>query len=251
MKKTSGTHVQDESILELVDMAVRYGSIQVLKGINLSVNPGEIVALLGPNGAGKTSLMYGISGILPLAKGRVTFDGKVINGLSPDRIARLGMRFVPEGRMLFVHLTVLSNLELGAYHRRSHEKKDIEEDMEGVFRLFPRLKERTGQLAGQLSGGEQQMLAVGRALMSRPRLLLLDEPSLGLAPVLVNELMETLAKLVDEGMTILIAEQNAHAALKVASRGYILGTSGEVVMAGSQKELQSSSAIKAAYLGAH
>jgi branched-chain amino acid transport system ATP-binding protein len=255
MKQTSGTEqiaeTKQEPLLKVDNLVVRYGLIHVLSGISLTVNKGEIVALIGPNGAGKSSLMQGISGILPIAKGKVVFEGKTINGLSPEKIVRMGISFTPEGRMLFNKLTVLDNLKLSAYGHGMRQKKDIEKALERVYQLFPRLSEREQQFAGQLSGGEAQMLAIGRALMFRPKLFMVDEPSLGLAPVLVKELMNSLTSLKEQGTTIIIAEQNVYAALGVADRGYVLSSTGRIVMEGLQSELRGSEVVKSAYLGIH
>jgi branched-chain amino acid transport system ATP-binding protein len=183
--------------------------------------------------------------------GKVVFEGEVINGLAPEKIVKLGISFTPESRMLFGQLTVLDNLKLGAYGHGVRQRRDIDMALENVFQLFPRLKERTNQIAGQLSGGEAQMLAVGRALMFRPKLYLLDEPSLGLAPIVIRELMNSLTRLKEEGTAILLSEQNVYAAIEIADRGYVLGTAGKIIMEGSQSELRCTEAIKEAYLGIH
>jgi branched-chain amino acid transport system ATP-binding protein len=241
--------VSEDVVLEVNDVAVRYGVIEVLEGVSLRVIKEEVVALLGPNGAGKSSLMYGIFGTLPLTKGRILFQGKVINALPPEKRASLGMGFVFESRLLFTGMTVLDNLKLGTYNYNRNDRKETARYMEEVFQLFPILKKREKQLAGLLSGGEQQMLAVGRVLLLRPKLLLLDEPSLGLAPLMVRDLMGTLNKLKEKGITILLAEQNVEASLSIADRGYVMGTSGRVVMEGSRSELLASDMIKMVYLG--
>lgn len=238
-----------ETILELSDIVVQYGLIQALSNIDINIRKGEIVALLGPNAAGKTTLLYAIVGILPITKGKIIFNGQPINNLPTEQIVRLGVTLVPEGKLLFGAMKTLENLELGAYHWWRKEKKEqIKGDLSNIFKLFPVLKERKKQMAGTLSGGQQQMVAIGRGLMSRPQLLLLDEPSLGLAPVLVKELMDTLARLREQKLTILLSEQNAMAALSIADRAYVMA-GGKVIMEGSSEELRSTDRIKAAYLG--
>jgi len=238
------------AILELSDVAVNYGPVPALLEVSMRVNRGEIVALLGPNGAGKSTSLYAIAGVLPVTKGEIRFNGQVINGLPPEKLIKMGITLIPEGRLLFPRMMTLENLEVGAYSRYSKEKKEgVKRSLGGVFRLFPRLKERQSQEAGLLSGGEQQMLAVGRGLMSQPQLLLLDEPSLGLAPMLVRELMNTLVRLRrEQGLTILLAEQNAAAALSIADRGYVMGV-GKIILEGSSAELRSTEKIRVAYLG--
>jgi branched-chain amino acid transport system ATP-binding protein len=232
-------------VLEVADLHVYYGEIHALKGASLSVGAGEIVALLGPNGAGKTTTLKTISGLLAPRSGAVTLEGRSLAGVPPHAIVQRGLAHVPEGRKIFNRLTVADNLEMGAYVRRDGE---IQQDMERVFALFPRLLERRGQVAGTLSGGEQQMLAIGRALMARPRLLLLDEPSMGLAPVLVEQIFETIRDINRQGTPILLVEQNAAMALTIAQRGYVLET-GRVVLAGSAPELAENEEVRRAYLG--
>jgi branched-chain amino acid transport system ATP-binding protein len=232
--------------LVLEDVHVHYGGIKALKGISLEIDAGEIVTLIGANGAGKTTTLRTISGLLRPAAGRITFDGADLTRLKPHEIVAQGISHAPEGRIVFANLTVRENLELGAYRRR--DRDGIRRDLERVFTLFPRLKERYSQNAGTLSGGEQQMLAVGRALMSSPRLLLLDEPSLGLAPILVRDIFQTIREINAQGMTVLLVEQNAHMALQIAARGYVLET-GQVIHSGAAKELASDERVKKAYLG--
>ena len=232
-------------MLEVADLHVYYGEIHALKGASLSVGAGEIVALLGPNGAGKTTTLKTISGLLAPRSGAVTLEGRSLAGVPPHAIVQRGLAHVPEGRKIFNRLTVADNLEMGAYVRRDAE---IRQDMERVFALFPRLLERRSQVAGTLSGGEQQMLAIGRALMARPRLLLLDEPSMGLAPVLVEQIFETIRDINRQGTPILLVEQNAAMALTIAQRGYVLET-GRVVLAGSAPELAENEEVRRAYLG--
>ncbi len=232
-------------MLELRDLHVYYGEIHALKGASLRVGEGEIVALLGPNGAGKTTTLKTVSGLLTPRRGQVLLDGADLVGVPPHQIVQKGIAQVPEGRRIFNRLTVLENLEMGAYVRADGA---VREDMERVFALFPRLKERRAQVAGTLSGGEQQMLAIGRALMARPRLLLLDEPSMGLAPVLVEQIFETIQSINRQGTTILLVEQNAAMALTIARRGYVLET-GSIVLEGSARELVENAEIRRAYLG--
>lgn len=234
------------ALLELENLHVYYGHIHALKGISVSVDQGEIVAMLGSNGAGKTTTLRTVSGLLRPREGRVRLGGSTIDHLPPHEIVYRGVGHAPEGRRIFARLTVRENLEMGAYARNDYVA--IRADMERVFTLFPRLKERIGQVAGTLSGGEQQMLAIGRALMGRPTVLLLDEPSMGLAPVLVEQIFETVKEINALGTTILLVEQNAYMALTVASRGYVLQT-GEIVLTGTAKELQENEEVKRAYLG--
>ncbi len=235
-----------EPLLELRDLDVFYGRVQVLHGVSLTVGQGEIVALIGSNGAGKTTTLRTISGLVRPAKGEVRLRGAPVHTLGAEQIARLGVAHAPEGRRLFSRMTVRENLEMGAYSRR--DRPGIREDMDRVFNLFPRLSERSTQLSGSLSGGEQQMVAIGRALMGRPSILLLDEPSLGLAPVLVDAIFEVIREVSANGTTILLIEQNALLALKTASRGYVLET-GNVVLSGPSSELIASPDIQRAYLG--
>lgn len=238
-----------ETILELSGIAVNYGPMQALSEVSMHVSKGEIVTILGPNAAGKSTLIYAIAGIVPVTKGKIIFNRQPIHNLAAEQIVRLGISLVPEGRLLFAAMKTLENLELGAYRWHGKEKKgEIERSLSDVFKLFPALKVKEKQMAGTLSGGEQQMTAVGRGLMSRPQLLLLDEPSLGLAPLLVKELMGTLAGLREQGLTILLSEQNAVAALGIADRGYVI-SAGRVIMEGSSERLRSTDRIRAAYLG--
>ncbi|QGP91902.1 High-affinity branched-chain amino acid transport ATP-binding protein LivF [Neomoorella glycerini] len=233
-------------LLKVENLNVYYGAIHALKGIFLEVNEGEIVTLIGANGAGKSTTLKTISGLLRPQSGTITYQGQNINGLPAQAIVKMGISQVPEGRRIFPNLTVRENLELGAYLHRDLE--GINKSMQEVFRRFPRLKERQKQMAGTLSGGEQQMLAIGRALMSRPKLMLLDEPSMGLAPILVQEIFNIIREINEQGTTILLVEQNANMALSVAHRGYVLET-GRITLAGSAAELASSEAVKKAYLG--
>ena len=232
-------------LLEISDVRARYGAIEALKGVSLTVGEGEVVTLIGSNGAGKSTTLRSICGLTPAASGTVTFDGEDITGTPPDEIVTRGIALSPEGRRCFARMTVRENLDLGAYRRRG---AGIAEDMERVFTLFPRLKERAGQKAGTMSGGEQQMLAIGRALMARPRLLLLDEPSLGIAPVLVDRIYETIGEIHRSGVAILLVEQNAHRALDAAGRGYVLET-GRVVLTNFSAALRSDPRVQEAYLG--
>lgn len=236
-------------MLRVESLNASYGAIQALRNVSLHVNPGEMVTLLGANGAGKTTLMRVISGVHPLSKGKLLFDGQNIAGLPAERILRLGVGQVPEGRQIFAPLTVLDNLILGAYvHFKGTGKKKVLQDLESILDLFPVLRERQKQRAGTLSGGEQQMVAIGRALMARPRVLLLDEPSLGLAPLVVNGIFKTIRALRDRGTTILLVEQNAKAALRVADRGYVLET-GRIIMEGETGDLLNNKEVQRAYLG--
>jgi len=231
-------------VLKVEDLHVYYEAIHALKGISFSVNRGEIVTLLGANGAGKTTTLKTISGLLRPRRGTIDFEGLPLTSLSPHEIVRLGVAQVPEGRKIFPRLTVLENLRTGAYARRG----SISEELDFVFGLFPRLKERRRQTAGTLSGGEQQMLAIGRGLMARPKLLLLDEPSMGLAPILVEQIFATIRKINEEGLTILLVEQNAAMALNVSRRGYVLET-GAVILEGEAGELARDDLVRQAYLG--
>ncbi len=234
------------ALLEVNDIHTYYGNIHALKGISLTVEKGEIVSLIGGNGAGKTTTLRTISGLITPRSGGVAFDGADISQYRAHQLVSKGIAMVPEGRGVFARLSVTENLNMGAYHR--NDKDGIAEDLEKVFQIFPRLKERRTQVAGTLSGGEQQMLATGRALMSRPDLLLMDEPSMGLAPVLVEATFETIETINKEGTTILLVEQNAHMALQVADRGYVLQT-GEIVLSNTAKELQRDPTVQKAYLG--
>ena len=234
------------SMLEVKGLEVSYGAIKALRGISFSVEQGEIISLIGSNGAGKTTTLHSLSGIIKKAAGSVTFNGQDISAMGADRIVRLGLVQVPEGRRVFANMSVRENLELGAFTR--NDKAGIRQDMERVFALFPRLKERERQEAATLSGGEQQMLAMGRSLMSKPSLLLLDEPSMGLAPILVDEIFRIIQQINREGTTVLLVEQNAYKALSIANRAYILET-GKVTMEGRAADLISNEAVKSAYLG--
>ena len=233
-------------LLEIEDMHSYYGHIQALRGISLTVDEGEVVTLIGSNGAGKTTTLRSIHGILPPKRGRIIFAGEEIQGVPAHDLISRGIAQSPEGRRIFFRMTVLENLEMGAYHR--NDASGIREDMDRVFNLFPRLKERTKQEAGTMSGGEQQMLAIGRALMSRPRLLLLDEPSMGLAPVLVERIFEIIREINKQGTTILLVEQNANVALEIATRGYVLET-GTIVNSAPAAELREDPTVREAYLG--
>ena len=233
-------------MLEIKDLNVHFGVIHALKGISLTVNDGEIVTLIGANGAGKTTTLRTISGLKKPTSGSILLDGKDITHTSPRDRVKMGMSQVPEGRRVFPDMTVLENLELGAYLRR--DRAGIAEDLKMVYERFPRLADRKRQAAGTLSGGEQQMLAMGRALMSRPKILFLDEPSMGLAPLLVQEIFDIIQNIHKEGMTILLVEQNAQMALSVADRAYVLET-GRVVMDGTGAELLTNERVRSAYLG--
>lgn len=236
-------------MLELRRVNAYYGNIQALKDVSLNVAAGSIVAIIGANGAGKTTLLKSISGIIQAKTGSIIYEGKDISDYSPAKIVSLGISQVPEGRQLFTHLTLLDNLHLGAYLYHNKESKTIiEERLEWIYQIFPVLRVRAKQLAGTLSGGEQQMVAISRALMSRPRLLLLDEPSMGLAPMLVAEIFRVIRQLNEQGTTILLVEQNARAALHVAQYGYVMET-GSVVMAGPARDLLSDTKVRQAYLG--
>jgi branched-chain amino acid transport system ATP-binding protein len=233
-------------LLEIEDMHSYYGHIEALRGISLTVDEGEVVTLIGSNGAGKTTTLRSIHGILPPRQGKIIFAGEEIQGVPAHELISRGIAQSPEGRRIFFRMTVLENLEMGAYHR--NDASGIREDMNRVFDLFPRLKERTKQEAGTMSGGEQQMLAIGRALMSRPRLLLLDEPSMGLAPVLVERIFEIIREINKQGTTILLVEQNANVALEIATRGYVLET-GTIVNSAPAAELREDPTVREAYLG--
>ena len=237
-------------MLEVSGLSARYGPVEALQGVSLEVRAGEMVALIGANGAGKSTLLRVITGLLAPAAGRVRFDGRDLTGRRPEEILRAGIALVPERRRVFAGLTVLDNLRLGGYSlaRDRAFRGRLETGVEETYRLFPVLRQRRGQLAGTLSGGEQQMLAIGRALMSRPRLLLCDEPSLGLAPLIVHEIMRLLAGLRDAGTTILIVEQNARMALRAADRAYVLET-GRVVLSGAGAALLEDDQLRVAYLG--
>ena len=233
-------------MLQVKNLCVSYGAIKALKGIRFDVENGEIISLIGSNGAGKTTTLHSVSNIIRKQSGSVFFEGEDISDMSADKIVARNLIQVPEGRRVFANLTVRENLELGAYLRK--DKAEIVRDMEKVFSLFPRLKERVRQAAGTLSGGEQQMLAMGRAIMSKPRLLLLDEPSMGLAPILVDEIFEIIKRINADGTTILLVEQNAYKALSIADRAYVLET-GEIKKSGLASDLIKDESVKAAYLG--
>ena len=234
-------------LLEVKDLKVSYGKIEAIKGISLKVNKGEIVTLVGANGAGKTTLLKTISGILKPSAGVINFEGKDIQSIAPHNRVLEGLCQAPEGRGIFPGMTVLENLEMGKYSRPDW-KKELAEDLERMYTLFPRLKERQNQAGGTLSGGEQQMLSIGRALMSRPRLLLLDEPSMGLAPMFIQQIFNIIREIQSQGVSILLVEQNAAQALSCANRAYILET-GNIVKEGAGKDLLNDDAIKKAYLG--
>ncbi|MFA6937285.1 MAG: ABC transporter ATP-binding protein [Treponema sp.] len=233
-------------MLEVKDLVVSYGAIKALRGISFNVDKGEVISLIGSNGAGKTTTLHSVSNLIKKESGTVKFLDEDITNVAPDKIVRRGLIQVPEGRRVFANLSVKENLEMGAYTRK--DKVEIKKDMEWVFELFPRLKERLKQEAGTLSGGEQQMLAMGRSLMAKPTLLLLDEPSMGLAPILVDEIFNIIEKISTAGTTILLVEQNAFKALSIANRAYILET-GIITKSGNAKDLINDSAVKSAYLG--
>ncbi|MCM3359148.1 ABC transporter ATP-binding protein [Psychrobacillus sp. MER TA 171] len=233
-------------MLKVENMDVYYGNIQALHNISLEVNEGEIVTLIGANGAGKSTLLKTLSGLLKPKKGKIEFLGKSITGKAAQTIVKAGISHVPEGRRVFANLTVEENLELGAFLRK--DKAGINSDLTKVYETFPRLLERRKQLSGTLSGGEQQMLAIGRAIMAKPKLVLLDEPSMGLAPLMVQTIFKVIEEINNDGTTVLLVEQNAHMALSIANRGYVIET-GKVVLSGPARELQSSEEVKLAYLG--
>jgi branched-chain amino acid transport system ATP-binding protein len=233
-------------MLKIEDMHVYYGAIHAVKGISLEVKQGEIVTLIGANGAGKTTILRTISGLEKARKGSITYEGRDIGSMQAEDIVKLGISQVPEGRRVFTNMSVLENLDLGAYFTK--DKKVIKESLERVFEAFPRLYERRNQVAGTLSGGEQQMLSMGRALMSKPKLMMLDEPSMGLAPILVRQIFSIIEEFHREGTTILLIEQNAHLALSIADKGYVLET-GKIVHEGKAAELAQTEEIKKAYLG--
>lgn len=235
-------------MLVIENLNVNYGHIRAVKDVSLEVKEGEIVSLIGANGAGKTTILQTISGLIPLKSGIIRFEGKNISKEKAHQICKLGIAQVPEGRRIFSNLSVMDNIELGAFIRKDSPSV-IGEDMDRFFKRFPRMKERRHQMAGTLSGGEQQMLAMGRAIMSKPKLLILDEPSMGLAPLFVKEIFDTIRSLNEEGVTILLVEQNAKMALSIAHRAYVLET-GRIVLEGPSKELLNNPKVKAAYLGA-
>ncbi len=234
------------SLLKVTDLKVSYGGIEALRGISFEVEQGDIVTLIGANGAGKSTTLRSISGIVPIRAGKIEFNGEEITGKDPQKIVSRGIALVPEGRRVFPNLTVAENLKIGAYLRK--DDAGIRKDMEHVYEVFPRLKERSWQMAGTLSGGEQQMLAVGRAMMTRPKLMMMDEPSLGLAPLVVRDIFHIIRQLSKEGITILLIEQNANAALKCAKYGYVLET-GKITMQGEGTSLLEDPRVRDAYLG--
>ena len=239
------TEPADGALLSVADIHTHYGSIEALKGVSLDVHPGEVVTLIGSNGAGKSTTLRSISGLTPASTGKIFFDGEDITRVPAHDIVSHGIALAPEGRHCFARMTVRENLELGAYRRRSTE---VEEDLDRVYELFPRLKERERQKAGTMSGGEQQMLAIGRALMARPKLLMLDEPSMGIAPILVQRIYETISEINRSGMAILLVEQNANYALEASRRGFVLET-GRIVLSGESAKLRDNPEVQRAYLG--
>ncbi len=234
------------AMLEVKDLQVYYGMIHAIKGVSFHVNEGEVIALIGANGAGKTTILHTITGLIAPKGGQVMFEGKDITKTPAHKIVELGMAHVPEGRRVFAQLSVYQNLKMGAYTRS--DKNEIEESLEMVYKRFPRLEERKNQMAGTLSGGEQQMLAMGRALMSKPRIILMDEPSMGLSPILVNEIFDIIQSVSASGTTVLLVEQNAKKALAIADRAYVLET-GKISLDGNAKDLLNDDSIKKAYLG--
>lgn len=235
-----------DAMLSVKDLDVYYGAIHAIKGISFDVNKGEIVTLIGANGAGKTTTLHAISGLVKPKNGEITFCGADLRNTSAHKIIRLGLAQVPEGRRVFARMTVQENLEMGAYSRKNRAK--LSDEFEGIFQRLPRLKERRRQLAGTLSGGEQQMLAIGRALMGNPRMLLLDEPSMGLSPLLVEEIFQIVQDVNTSGMTVLLVEQNAKMAMQIASRVYVMET-GNITMSGASEEMRSNEQVRRAYLG--
>lgn len=234
------------ALLEIENLEVNYGMIKALKGVSFEVNKGEIIALIGANGAGKTTTLHAISGILPSASGKIIYNGQNITKTPAHKIVKLGISQVPEGRRVFSQLSVFENLLMGAYTRK--DKSEINEDLEKIYERFPRLEERKNQIAGTLSGGEQQMLAMGRALMSKPEIILLDEPSMGLSPIFVSEIFDIIKALNEGGTTVLLVEQNAKKALSIADRAYVLET-GNVVLSGKAESIMNDDTVKKAYLG--
>lgn len=232
------------NILEIRDLGVSYGGIQAVRGISFEVSEGEVVTLIGANGAGKSSTLRSIVGLVKPSAGQISFEGQELRGMNTENIVKQGITLVPEGRRVFVNLTVYENLKMGAYMRKDR----LDDDLNWVYELFPRLKERSWQSAGTLSGGEQQMLAIGRALMSRPKLIMMDEPSLGLAPIVVQGVFDIIKEINRQGVTILLVEQNANMALKAADRAYVMET-GRITMSGTGRELSENEEIRAAYLG--
>lgn len=234
------------AMLEVKDLQVYYGMIHAIKGISFDVNEGEVIALIGANGAGKTTILHSVTGLIPAKSGQILFEGIDITKVPAHKIVSMGMAHVPEGRRVFSQLTVYENLKMGAYTRSNRE--EIEESLENVYRRFPRLEERKNQMAGTLSGGEQQMLAMGRALMSKPRIILMDEPSMGLSPIFVAEIFDIIQSVAASGTTVLLVEQNAKKALEIADRAYVLET-GNIALSGDATDLLNNDAIKKAYLG--
>lgn len=234
------------SLLEIKDLEVNYGVIKAIKGVSFEVNEGEIIALIGANGAGKTTILHTITGLIPAKVGSIMFDGKELTKTPAHKIVSMGMAHVPEGRRIFQHLSVLENLKLGAYTRK--DKAEFDATLKMVYERFPRLEERKNQVAGTLSGGEQQMLAMGRALMSKPRIILMDEPSMGLSPLLVSEIFDIIKVIKESGTTVLLVEQNAKKALAIADRAYVLET-GNISLSGDAKDLINDESVKKAYLG--
>ncbi|MEE1032123.1 MAG: ABC transporter ATP-binding protein [Ruminococcus sp.] len=234
------------AMLEVKDLNVYYGMIQALKGISFEVNEGEVIALIGSNGAGKTTTLHALTGLVPAKSGSILFEGQDIRKIPGHKIVSMGMAHVPEGRRVFAQLSVYENLKMGAYTRK--DKEEIKETLEMVYTRFPRLKERKNQLAGTLSGGEQQMLAMGRALMSHPKIILMDEPSMGLSPIFVNEIFDIIQEVSKSGTTVLLVEQNAKKALSIADRAYVLET-GTIALSGNASDLLNDDSIKKAYLG--
>ncbi len=234
------------AMLEIKDLCVNYGVIKALKGITFEVNEGEVIALIGANGAGKTTTLHTITGLINARSGSIVLDGKDITKTPAHKIVKMGIAHVPEGRRIFQNLTVLDNIRLGAFTRK--DKDGIAQDVEKVYKLFPRLEERKNQVAGTLSGGEQQMLAMGRALMSKPRIVVMDEPSMGLSPILVSEIFDIIQSIRQQGTTVLLVEQNAKKALSIADRAYVLET-GKIVLSGKASDLINDESVKKAYLG--
>ena len=234
------------AMLEVKDLEVYYGVIQAIKGISFHVGQGEVIALIGANGAGKTTTLHTVTGLISPKNGHVLFEGKDITKVPAHKIVSMGMAHVPEGRRVFAELSVYENLKMGAYTRK--DKNEIEESLKNVYKRFPRLEERKNQMAGTLSGGEQQMLAMGRALMSKPKIILMDEPSMGLSPIMVNEIFDIIRSVSESGTTVLLVEQNAKKALSIADRAYVLET-GKIVLEGKAKDLLEDDSIKKAYLG--
>lgn len=234
------------AMLAIKNLNVYYGVIHAIKGVSFEVNEGEVIALLGANGAGKTTILHTITGLVPAKSGSVEFEGQELTKIPAHKIVSLGMAHVPEGRRIFLELTVFENLSMGAYTRK--DKKEIADTLEMVYTRFPRLKERKNQIAGTLSGGEQQMLAMGRALMSHPKIMLMDEPSMGLSPIFVEEIFDIIREISKSGTTVLLVEQNAKKTLQIADRAYVLET-GKIALSGDAKELMNDPKVKAAYLG--